>query len=187
MSADLQNLSIEELKKLDKIKTQELKDKYNQYKEQQAQREKQKLIERIQKKEKLIGKIDVISKRPPKIKQKSKPKNMRKSKPKPRTKTFDDYFQECIKNKSIPPDTPPYLRKALERAIKEHEQGIIKEKSALEEFANKYIVQGKPGILPFEYFRSKASYLKNFLRNHRNIKVRFVLVCLMEKRKVMPS
>ena len=44
MSADLKNLSIEELKKLDKIKTQELKVKYNQYKEQQ---ERQKLIERI--------------------------------------------------------------------------------------------------------------------------------------------
>ena len=105
-----------------------------------------------------------------------------RKKSKPKTKTFDDYFQECIKNKSIPPDTPSYLRKALERAIKEHEQGIIKEKSALDRFANKYIVQGKPGILPFEYFKYKSRSLKNFLRNHRNIKVRFVLVCLMEKK-----
>ena len=168
MSADLKNLSIEELKKLDKLKTQELKVKYNQYKEQQ---ERQKLIERIKKKESLIKKINVISKRPLKNKKKQKPK----------TKTFDEYFQECIKNKSIPPDTPPYLRKALERAIKEHEQGIIKEKSALDGFANKYIVQGKSGIFPFEYFKSQSSYLKDFLRNHRNIKVKFVLVCLMEK------
>ena len=172
MSADLKNLSIEELKKLDKIKTQELKDKYNQYKEQQ---ERQKLIERIKKKESLIKKINVICKRPL--------KNKKKSKPKPKTKTFDEYFQECIKNKSIPPDTPSYLRKALERAIKEHEQGIIKEKSALDGFANKYIVQGKPGIFPFEYFKSQSNYLKDFLRNHRNIKVRFVLVCLMEKKE----
>ena len=52
----------------------------------------------------------------------------------------------------------------------------------MDEFANKYIVQGEPGILPFEYFKSKARYLKNFLGNHRNIKVRFVLVCLMEKK-----
>ena len=113
-----------------------------------------------------------------------KPNTNPKPSPKPKTKTFDEYFQECIKNKSIPPDTPSYLRKALERAIKEHEQGIIKEKSSLEEFANKFIVQGKPGISPFEYFKSKASYLKNFLRNHRNIKVRFVLVCLMEQKIV---
>ena len=172
MSADLKNLSIEELKKLDKIKTQELKVKYNQYKEQQ---ERQKLIERIKKKESLIKKINVISKRPL--------KNKKKSKPKPKTKTFDEYFQECIKNKSIPPDTPSYLRKALEQAIKENEQGIIKEKSALDGFANKYIVQGKPGIFPFEYFKSQSNYLKDFLRNHRNIKVKFVLVCLMEKKE----
>ena len=71
----------------------------------------------------------------------------------------------------------------MERAIKEHEQGIIKEKSALDGFANKYIVQGEPGIFPFEYFKFKSKYLKNFLRNHRNIKVRFVLVCLMEKKE----
>ena len=30
-------------------------------------------------------------------------------------KTFEQYFQECIQNRRIPPDTPPYLRKALER------------------------------------------------------------------------
>ena len=35
------------------------------------------------------------------------------------------------------PDAPSYLRKVLERALKEYDQGIIKEKSALEEFANK--------------------------------------------------
>ena len=96
-------------------------------------------------------------------------------------KTFEDYFQECIKNKTIPRDTPPYLRKALERAIREYEQGIEKEKSSLEYFANKYVIKGEPGIEPFEYFKSKSSYLKEFLRNHRQIKVRFILVCLMEK------
>ena len=35
--------------------------------------------------------------------------------------------------------------------------------------------------MPFEFFISKSTYLKDFLRNHRNIKVRFVLVCLMER------
>ena len=38
------------------------------------------------------------------------------------------YFQECIKNKIIPPDTPHYLKNALERALKEYQQGIIKDK-----------------------------------------------------------
>ena len=93
-------------------------------------------------------------------------------KPKPtKIKTFEEYFQEGIKNKIIPPDTPSYLRKALERAIKEYNQGIIKEKSVLDEFANKYIVKGGSVIVPYEFFRSKSSYLKDFLRNHRNIKV----------------
>ena len=100
---------------------------------------------------------------------------------KPKPKTFEQYFQECIQNRKISPDTPPYLRKALERAMREYDQGIVREKSALEDFANKYIIKGEPGILPLEFFRSKKEYLKEFLRNHRNIKVRFVLVCLMEK------
>ena len=91
-------------------------------------------------------------------------------------------FRSVSRIKKIPPDTPSYLRKALERAIKEHEQGIEKEKSALDGFANKYIVKGKPGILPFEFFKSQSIYLKKFLRNHRNIKIRFVLVCLMEQK-----
>ena len=98
---------------------------------------------------------------------------------------MDEYFQDCIKNKTIPPDTPSYLRKALERALKEYDQGIEKETSSLDEFANKYIVKGETDITPFEFFRSKSTYLKDFLRNHRNIKVGFVLVCLMEKMEKM--
>ena len=104
-----------------------------------------------------------------------------KSKPKPKPKSFEEYFQDCIKNKTIPPDTPTYLRKALERALKEYDQGIEKEKSSLEGFANKFIVKGQTDVTPFEFFKSKASYLKDFLRNHQNIKVRFVLVCMMEQ------
>ena len=79
------------------------------------------------------------------------------------------------------PDAPSYLRKALERALKEYDQGIIKEKSALEEFADKYVIKGESGVTLFQFFKAKAPQLKDFLRNHRNIKVRFVLVCLMEK------
>ena len=104
-----------------------------------------------------------------------------KFKPKPKPKKFEDYFQDCIKNKTLPSDAPSYLREAHERVLREYEQGIEKEKSSLEGFANKYIVKGQTDITPFEFFKSKAAYLKEFLRNHRNIKVRFVLVCMMEQ------
>ena len=154
MATNLNNLSIRELEKIKKDNKQKLKEEY-----------KQKLIDDIKKIQKAREKI------------KSKPKPKPKSKP----KTFEEYFQDCIKNKTIPPDTPSYLRKALERALKEYDQGIEKEKSSLDEFANKYIVKGKTDVIPFEFFRSKFTYLKEFLRNHRNIKVRFVLVCLMEE------
>ena len=129
---------------------------------------------RYKKKQKLIADIKKVKK--------AREKYNAESKLKPtKIKTFEEYFQECIQNKTIPPDTPSYLPKALERALKEYGQGIIKEKSALDEFPNKYIVKGESGITPYEFFRSKSPYLKDFLRNHRNIKVRFVLVCLMEK------
>ena len=154
MSADLINLSKSEIKRIKRDRPKVLEKKYSEYKK------KQKLIDDIKKINKAIETLTP------------------QHKPKPtKIKTFEDYFQECIKNKTIPPDTPPYLRKAL----KEYDQGIIKEKSALDEFANKYIIKGKPGITPLEFFRSKSTYLKDFLRNHRNIKVRFVFVCLMEK------
>ena len=51
----------------------------------------------------------------------------------------------------------------------------------MEGFANKYIVKGRTNITPIEFFKYKSTYLKEFLRNHGNIKVRFVLVCLMEQ------
>ena len=120
---------------------------------------------------------------------KSKNKKTIISKPK-KIKSFDDYFEECIKNKKIPPDTPPYFREALERAIKEHDQGLIKEKSALDNFANKYVIEGEPGITPVEYFNRIYKTLEEFFTNHRNIKFAMVLVCMMEQqvtdeRKIM--
>ena len=154
MTTDLRNLSIAELKIIKRDNQQKLKKEYSKYK----------------KKQKLIADIK-------KMKKKAREKYNPEPKPKPtKIKTFEEYFQECIKNKTIPPDTPSYLRKALERALKEYDQGIIKEKSALDEFANKYIIKGESGITPYEFFRSKSPYLKDFLRNNRNIKVRFVLV-----------
>ena len=48
-------------------------------------------------------------------------------------------------------------------------------------FAEKYVIDGKSKIIPFKYFAEKAAQIKEFLRNHRNIKVRMILVCIMEK------
>ena len=96
-------------------------------------------------------------------------------------KTFDDYFKECIENKEFPEDTPPYFREALERAIKEYDLGLVKEKSAFENFAVKYIIKGDPGLTPIEYFNKVYSTFEFFFTNHRNIKFNMVLVCLMEQ------
>ena len=96
-------------------------------------------------------------------------------------KTFDDYFKECIKNKVIPKDTPLYFKKALERAMKEYEQGIKLEKSALANIVEKYVIEGKPRILPTHYFLEKEHMLKDFLSKHRREKVRMVLKVEMKR------
>ena len=108
-SENLNNLSIEELKKL-------VKDKNEVVEKIKQENEKEKLIQVYKK----------LQKKEEKLRQKSKPKKKRKPKtiPKRKIKTFNEYFQECIKNKTIPKDTPPYLKKALERAMKEYEDGI---------------------------------------------------------------
>ena len=175
----LQNLSLDELKKIVSQEKKNLKKDYDEYKKKRELEEKMELIKKfrtIQKYRQKVKKGKVVSKKP----SKKKPKVVSKKHSK-KIKTFEDYFEECIKNKKIPKDTPPYLRKALERAINEHEQGIEIEKSALDEFAKKYIIKGEPGILPLQFFMDKKRIIKDFLRNHRNTKVRFVLVSIMEK------
>ena len=103
-------------------------------------------------------------------------------------KTFDEYFEECIKNREIPKDTPPYLRKALERGIFEHyELGLEKEKSSLEDFAVKYIIRGIFGLTPMAFFERISKNLKDFFTYHRNIKFKMVLVCIMEKQNISQS
>ena len=158
--ADYNSLSLPELKKV-----------YNQKKKLLRENYRKKIIHDIKK----IDKINAKIKRGKNIKKKPKPKKV---------KSFDEYFQECIKNKKIPEDTPSYFRKALERAIKEHNQGLIKAKSALEDFAKKYIIRSEYGITPLEFFNNKKTIIKNFLRNYRNVKVKFILVCMMGKNEV---
>ena len=158
-------LSLDELKYVLQEEKKRLKDNFKEL------GEKQKLINDIKKLKKFNEEVkkgvDIL-----KIRKKSKPRKI---------KTFDEYFQECIKNKEIPSDTPSYLREALERAVKEHLQGIEKEKSAFENFAIKYIIEGDPGLTPVEYFNKIYATLKDFFTYHRNIKFSMVLVCLMEQ------
>ena len=144
------------------------------------------------------NKFSVILGPPPKTPPKPKPKKVVISETPPKPKkvmSFDEYFEECIRNKKIPKDTPPYLRKALERAILEYEQGLEKEtiseydqvlekkKSAFENFATKYTIQGISGLNPKQYFAQIYKTLRDFFTNHRNIKFRINLVTNMEKQK----
>ena len=112
-----------------------------------------------------------------------KKKYKKKVSQKKKIKSFEEYFEECIKNKKIPKDTPSYLREALERAMREYDQGIEKEKSSLEAFANKYIIEGTPGVSPVGYFQELYEKLKDFFTYHRNIKFKMILVCIMEKQE----
>ena len=157
-----QNLSLGEIRHIIEEEKEGLKKDYKEL------GERRKLIKQYKKlkeaREKVRKGIDI--KKP----KKSKPKGVHK------IKTFDEYFQECIEN-----NTPPYFREALERAIKEYHQGLVKEKSAFENFAVKYIIEGDPGLTPVEYFNKIYATLKDFFTYHRNIKFSMILVCLMEQ------
>ena len=144
-------------------------------------------------------------------------KEKKKTKSK-KVKSFNDYFEECIRNRKIPKDTPPYLRKALERAILEYDkrleketnkvkkqklekettkvnnqklekvtakvfdQKLVKEKSAFENFATKYTIQGIPGYTPKMFFGAIYKTLKDFFENNGIIKFRVNFLTDMEKK-----
>ena len=167
------SLSLDQLKYILNQKKQGLTDNYKEL------IEKEKIIRDIRKVDKLNEKVKQGINIKKERKRKSKTKKIKKGNEIKKIKTFDGYFQECIENKEFPADTPPYFREALERAIKEYEQGIEKEKSVFENFAVKYIIRGDPGISPVEFFNRVYKTLEDFFTNHRNIKFGMVLVCLM--------
>ena len=146
-----QNLSLDEIRHIIKEEREELKKDYKEL------GERRKLIKQYNKlkeaREKVRKGIDIKKERKKKVKKESKKKKI---------KSFEEYFEECIKNKEIPPDTPSYLREALERAIKEYNQGLIKEKSSLENFANKYVIKGEPGLIPVDFLNKIYSTLEEF-------------------------
>ena len=166
---EFQYMSLDQIKHILEQEKKELKKDYNELEERKRLIKEYK---RIQKARNKIRKgIDI----------KKEYREKRRKKEKSRVKSFEEYFQECIKNRTIPPDTPSYFRKALERAILEHEDGIVREKSSLENFTNKYVIKGEEGLSPIQYFVRIKDKLKSFFAFHRNIKFRTVLVCLMEQ------
>ena len=162
-----QNLSLAEIKHIIEKEKEELKKDYSELEQRKRLIKQYKKLEEARNKVKQG--IDIRKKIKKKVSQKKK------------IKTFEEYFEECIKNKKIPKDTPDYLRKALERAMYEHEQGIEIEKSALDKFAVKHVFGGIPGISPIEYLSRVRATLEEFFTNHRNIKFKMVLICLMER------
>ena len=138
---------------------------------------------KLTEKEKLIRDIRRVDKLNKKVIQgiNIKKEYRKKKKKKQKIKKFEDYFEKFIKNKKIPKDTPSYLRKSLERVINEYDQGIKLEKSSLDNFAGVYIFEGEPGLSPFEYLTRVSANVKIFFNNHKNVKIRMCLVCLMER------
>ena len=129
--------------------------------------EKEKLIRDIRKLDKLNEKVKKGIDIKKKYKKKKAP--IKKLTPLKKIKTFEEYFEECVKNKEIPKDTPEYFRKALEQAKREYDQGLVKEKSSLQGFANKYVIEGIFGKNPQQFFKSIDQILIDFLNNHKNI------------------
>ena len=70
------------------------------------------------------------------------------------------------------------------KLLREYDQGLEREKSALEGFAVKYNIPGIPGLTPAQFFEQIYKTLKDFLTYHRNIKLNMILVCIMEKQNI---
>ena len=90
---EFQNLSLDEIRHIIEQEKEELKKDYNELEERKRLiKQYRKLVEARNKVKKGID-----------IKKKLKKKALSK-----KIKTFEEYFEECIKNKKIPKDTPPY-------------------------------------------------------------------------------
>ena len=163
-----QGLSLDEIRQIIEQEKEELRKDYKEFDERKRLIKMYKRL--VKTREKVRQGIDVVKER-----------RKKKEKQKKQIKTFEEYFEECIKNKTIPSDTPPYLREALERAIREHYQGLNKEKSSLENFVIQYIIEGEPGLNPFDFLDKIYYTLKEFFTYHKNIKFEIILVCLMER------
>ena len=162
-----QNMSLDQIRKIIAKEEKALKKEYSELKERR------KLVKRFQRLQKVREKV----RQGINIKKTYKKKKKQK-------KTFQEYFDECIKDKKIPEDTPAYLRKALKKASMEYDKDIVKFKTALDEFANQYKIEGDPNLIPAEFFSKNKDLLSYFFKNNKNVKVNLVLVCNMEQQLI---
>ena len=51
----------------------------------------------------------------------------------------------------------------------------------MENFANKYVIKGEPGLSPVDFLNRNYKTLEEFFTYHRNTKFNMLLVCLMEQ------
>ena len=47
----------------------------------------------------------------------------------------------------------------------------------------KNVVEGEPAMTPIDFFEEKNPQIKEFLRNHRNTKIKMIMMRLMEKKR----
>ena len=158
------NMSLDQVRKIIEKEEKALKKEYSELKER---RKLVKRFKRLQKAREEVRQGINIKKT---YKKKKKQKN-----------TFQEYFDDCIKDKNIAEDTPAYLRKALKKASMEYDKDIVKFKTALDEFANQYKIEGDPNLTPAEFFEKDKDLLFYFFKKNKNVKVNLVLVCDMEQ------
>ena len=47
----------------------------------------------------------------------------------------------------------------------------------------KNVLEGEPAIMPIDFFEEKTPQIKEFFRNHRNTKIKMMMVRLMDKKR----
>ena len=171
VTPEFANMSLDQIKKVIEKEEKALKKEYSEL------NERRKLVKRFQKLQKARQKVrQGINIKKTHKKKKTKTTNKKQ--------TYKEYFDECIKDKKIPEDTPAYLRKAIKKAVNESNRDIFKTKTALSEFAKQYVIDGDPNLTPVEYFYKNKEILIEFLNKNKNVKVSLVLVCVMEQQLI---
>ena len=105
------------------------------------------------------------------------------STPTPPSNTIKDLIKYLDNVKEIPKSVSPNLRKLKKKIDKIYKRKRIFEVkesvSALKNFANVYIVDGKDGFDPQSFMDGARENMTELLRNNRNTKVKLILKCYM--------
>ena len=105
------------------------------------------------------------------------------STPTPPSNTIKDLIKYLDNVKEIPKSVSPNFRKLKKKIDKIYKRKRIFEvkesNSALKNFANVYIVDGKDGFDPQSFMDGARENMTELLRNNRNTKVKLILKCYM--------